>query len=716
MTAVGGAGPRIRSGTAAGERTAGSLGAALVRALDGEQERWFLWLPVLFGAGVAVYFALPREPTVLAALLPLVAAIAIRSAAAQGPGRALFGVALVTAACGVTATKLRTEAMRAPVLQRELGPVTMRGYVELVEPRPGKAQRITLRVSALERLPREAWPYRVRVRTGAQNPEVRPGDLVTLQATLGPPPGPSLPGDYDFARGAWFQALGAVGFARERAQLVTDAGEPAPVLLRIMAAVARVRQAIGTRILEALPGETGAIADALITGERGGISEATNQAFRDAGLFHILSISGLHMVVMAGAVFYCVRLLLAAIPAVALDYPIKKWAAAAAMLGALAYLLISGASFPTVRSYIMISIMFLAVMLDRPALALRNVALAALAILLLWPESLLDAGFQMSFAAVVALVSAYEWLHARQAQRDPPQQRGPLRRGVLFFWEIVVSTLVASLAVAPFGLYHFHNTQFFAIAANLIAIPICNLVVMPAALATLLAMPFGLEALPLRVMGWGIEAMVWCAERVAALPGSVGRVPAIPSQAFLLMVAGGLWLTLWRTRWRVLGLVPIALGCLLAPWAARPDVLVGRNAQAVAVRGDDGRLSALAGRGSTFELTRWLEHDGDGRTAAEAARGSAFRCDGLGCTARVKGRVVAVTDTPATLRDDCAAADILILRFDRPKACAPHALSIDAQAVARQGAHALSVGADGGIRVETVADWRGDRPWAPGPR
>src|SRR4029078_1960817 len=201
-----------------------------------------------------------------------------------------------------------------------------------------------------------------------------------------------------------------------------DPHAPAPTLAqRAGAAIARVRQAIGRRIVAALPGETGAIANALITGERGGIPETTNQAFRASGLFHILSISGLHMVIMAGAVFSLIRLSLAAIPAIALRYPIKKWAAVGAMLGALAYLLISGAAFATVRSYIMISIMFLAVLLDRPAVALRNVALAALLILVVWPESLLNVGFQMSFAAVVALVAAYEWLRVRDEARGAAQ-------------------------------------------------------------------------------------------------------------------------------------------------------------------------------------------------------------------------------------------------------------------------------------------------------
>jgi competence protein ComEC len=311
---------------------------------------------------------------------------------------------------------------------------------------------------------------------------------------------------------------------------------------------------------------------------------------------------------------------------------------------------------------------------------------------------------------VVALVSAYEWLRRREEERNPSRIPGALRHGLQFFGGIVASTLIASLAVAPFGIYHFHNTQQFAILANLIAIPICNVVVMPAALATLAAMPFGLEGPPLWVMGWGIEAMVWCANWVAGLPGAVGRVPAIPTQAFVLMVVGGLWCALWSTRWRLLGLIPIVAGLMLAPTDRRPDVLVARGAGLVAVRADAGLLSALAGRGSSFELARWLEHDGDSRPQAEAAKAQAFRCDSHGCAARVRGMLLAVANSPVTLRDDCALAAILVLKFPKPKGCNPPGPAIDADDIAAKGAYALYI--DGGqVRIETVADTRGDRPW-----
>jgi competence protein ComEC len=685
-----------------------SLLQRLARQLEAEYDRWILWVPVAFGAGVAVYFALPREPPAAVAMLPVVVVLALRIALAPSGLAAMATSALLAASLGFAGAKLRTELVRAPVIQERMGPIDIYGFVELVEPRPTKGQRLTIRVTAMEKHETGAWPERVRVRTLASS-TLKPGDAVRVRATLNPPPPPSLPGGYDFARTAWFSGLGAVGYTAAPVELRTEGAEP-PLPLLISAAIARVRQEIGRRVVDALPGQAGAIANALITGERGAISEETNQAFRNSGLFHILSISGLHMVIMAGAVFFSIRLLLAAIPAIALRYPIKKWAAVAAMLGALGYLMISGAASATVRSYIMISIMFLAVLLDRPALELRNVALSALLILVLWPESLLDPGFQMSFAAVVALVSAYEWLRRRDDRRDAPRRMSG--RAALFLGGIVTSTLVAGLAVAPFGIYHFHNTQQFAILANLLAIPICNFLVMPAALATLVAMPFGLEAAPLAVMGWGIEAMVWCAETVAALPGAVGRVPVIPTAAFALIVTGGLWCALWSRPWRMLGAVPVALGILLAPYGTRPDVFIGRDGGLVAVRGEDGKLSAIAQRTSSFELARWLEHDADARAPADVARAEAFKCDPQGCVAWVKGRPVAVAAAPAALRDDCGRSGILVLRFPRPEACRGPLRVIDTAVLAAHGAHTLSI-QDGKVRVETVAGSRGVRPWAP---
>jgi competence protein ComEC len=420
------------------------------------------------------------------------------------------------------------------------------------------------------------------------------------------------------------------------------------------------------------------------------------------------------MVIMAGTVFYCVRLLMAAIPLFALTLPVKKIAAAAGIVSAFGYLAISGGAFATVRSALMIVIIFGAVLIDRPALALRNVALAAFLILAIYPESLLDAGFQMSFAAVTALIASHE-IVSRLLRRD--SRPNPLVKTLKFFGEIISSTLIASAAVAPFAAYDFHQSQQYAVLANMIAIPICNVLVMPAALAAFVLMPFGLEAVALKPMGWGIEAMTWCADAVGSLPGAVGHIPQIPTLAFVLMIAGGLWLMLWQTRVRLLGLALILLGIFASPWVRRPDVLIAQKGDLVAVRDASGKLSALRAKGSKYDLARWLEYDGDGRSASEAQRGRAFTCDATGCIAHVNGALVAVARHPAAIADDCGNADVLVLDMPKPKDCAVPVTVIGVFDRWRNGAYALYI--DKGeqspvpsVRVETVAEHRGERPWS----
>ncbi len=693
------------------------LTRAIGAEIEAEQARWFLWIAVAFGTGAAFYFGALLEPP--AWMLAVVAAsTALLHLFMRRSG--LWGLAsgfMLAIALGAAVAKLRTEYMRAPVLARPITAVQVTGWVELVEPRPTKGQRITIQVTDFERLPQARWPHRVRVRSLTETPGLVPGQVVRVRANLAAPQPPSVAGDFDFGRYAWFYAMGAVGLATGPV-VVVESTLPQPLTLRLKAGMESIRYWITRRIMTGLPGETGAIAAALITGERGGITDGTNNAYRDSGLFHILSISGLHMVVMAGAIFVLIRTLLAAVPHVALNYPIKKWAAAGALVGALGYLLMSGSSFATVRSYIMISIMFLAVMLDRQAVSLRNVALSALAILIVFPESIFDPGFQMSYASVAGLISVYEGIRlARENAAKLPGDAGPIRRTAAHIGGSFTTTIIASAAVAPFGVYHFHNTQLLAMLANLVALPLCDLYVMPLALATLIALPLGLEHWPLVAMGWGIDAMTLIAQGVAALPASSVRIPAIPAISFHLMIAGGLWLLLWSRPWRLLGLLPIAAGLVLAPTLKRADMLVSRDGTTIAVRGADGRLTAVAARGGLFELARWLEYDGDKRTAKDVAAAQGFTCDALGCAARVGTREIAYLTSAAGLRDHCATATVIVTRFLPGRGCAGSARTdgpviIDPARFRSGDGHLIYFAADG-VEIHTVGAARGTRPWTP---
>jgi len=689
----------------------------LLALFEFERERFFLWSPVCLGLGIAGYFALPAEPPLSIAVAPLVLVMIVCAATTRGTLLSAALVASLLASAGFAIAKLRVEIVRAPVLAKKIRNADLRGVVAHVESRYPRGQRVTIEHLHISGVSPEDTPSRVRIRTLSDRSPAAPGDRIRLRATLSPPARPALPGGFDYARTAWFDQIGGVGFAFA-APAIESPNEPGTWIERYRRGIERLRQTIAKRVRAALPGETGEIALALMTRERGGIPPETTQAFKNSGLSHILAISGLHMVMMAGTVFYVVRLLLAAVPRLALSLPVKKLAAVAGMMSALAYLAISGGAFSTIRATLMISIMFGAVLLDRPALSLRNVAIAALIILSAFPESLFDAGFQMSFAAVTALIAAHEIVRRIIGRSAPP---GPLMRLVRFFGAIIASTLIASTAVAPFAAYNFHQSQQYAILANIIAIPICNFIVMPAALGAMVLMPMGLEGIALRPMGWGIDAMIWCANRVASLPGAVGHLPEIPMLAFLLIVAGGLWLSLWQTRLRIMGTALILLGLIAAPWTQRPDVLIAQRGGLVAVREASGRLSSLSAKSASYDLERWLEYDGDGRSAAEAQLGAAFTCDAVGCIAHVKGATVAVARHPAAVGDDCANADVLVIDLPKPADCPVPAAIIDVFDRWRNGAYALFIdrnemSPEPRIRFETVAARRGERPWSPLPQ
>ena len=321
--------------------------------------------------------------------------------------------AVAAISLGFAYAKLRTEWVAAPVLSHKIGPAGLDGRIESVQVH-GKGVRVVLGAVASRRF-RGDVPARVRVSIRAATDVLVPGSWIHLTAILMPPPGPAAPGGYDFGRAAFFDRIGAVGFAYGRATSIAPTrnetfGE------RVATSVALLRWRMTERIQAALPGSTGGIASALITGDRGSISDEDEAALRDAGLAHVLAIAGLHMALVGLGLFWVVRAVLAAIPVIALNYPIKKWAAFAALGGATFYLIVSGAATPATRAYVMLSTMLTAILMDRPALSMRSVALASLVLLLLRPESLIEPGFQMSFAAVVGLIAVAEWEAAHRTR------------------------------------------------------------------------------------------------------------------------------------------------------------------------------------------------------------------------------------------------------------------------------------------------------------
>jgi competence protein ComEC len=463
------------------------------------------------------------------------------------------------------------------------------------------------------------------------------------------------------------------------------------------------------RIHAVLPGSTGGIASALITGDRGSISADDEQALRDAGLAHVLAIAGLHMALVGGGLFWALRAMLAAFPCVALRYPIKKWAAVAALVAAAFYLMISGASSASTRAFIMLATMLFAILVDRPALSMRSLALAATVILVLGPESLIEPGFQMSFGAVVGLIAVAEWELAR-ARSETPRRLGTIRR---YLRGVAITSLVGSVATAPFAIYHFDRATHYAVLGNLLAMPVMGFIAMPAAALSVFLMPLGLDEWPLRVLGAGIDLMLVMGRWVSALPGAVSVLPAWPPTTLVLVSLGGLWLGLWRRRWRWLGVAPMLLGMVIAYANRPPDLLIARDGLTVALRAPDGALKLLRRSKDKYAAAEWLKRDGDAREPGNAIAGRAdgVRCDAFGCIARTaSGAVIATVLRVDALTEDCASALIVISAVPLGERCRGPRLAIDGYDVARTNGYAIWLNRP--LRIETVEQHRGRRPWS----
>lgn len=588
---------------------------AIQAVLDAQRGHLFLWVPVCLAIGIGGYFSLPLEPSLwglagCAAGLSLGGWLTWASPGAVRPYLLVF----VLIAAGGGLAGLRANLVAEPVLSfRYYGPIE--GRVVKIDRSGSDAVRLTLDQVVLRNLPPQETPAFVRVSMHGQQGFITPfpGMTVILTGHLAPPSGPVEPGGYDFQRQAWFQRLGGVGYTRTPVLTL----RPAPTGWGPLP-ITRARARLAAHIRAQVPGETGAFTAAILTGDRSGISLETLENLRASNLAHLLAISGMHMGMLTGFVFLMLRYGLALIPAVALRYPCKKIAAVAALMAGLGYLALSGGNVATERAYVMVAVMFVAVLMDRRAVTLRSLAIAAVLILVLRPEVLMQPGFQMSFAATTALVAVFSGLRGARWQKLPPMLR-PVAATVL-------SSAVAGAATAPIAAAHFNRFADYGLLANLAAVPLMGVMVMPGAVMFAVLSPFGMGKLGLYLMAPAIDWILMVAATVAGQESAVSFVPSPPAYVLPTFALCGLAAILWRGRVAPRGIFAAAALAALAFWtrADRPAVLISETGGLVGVMTAEGR-SLSKPRGEGFAATSWLENDGDAALQPEAAFRAGFQ-------------------------------------------------------------------------------------------
>ncbi len=699
--------------------------AGIAGPLRGLLARWALaevapgrlvpWLAVAFGFGIVGYFTAGREPAWWAASIAAVIAIAVAYAARLRPVGFPLALGVAAMAAGFAVATLQSVRIAHPVLQFTLSSVTLSGFVEIREERE-RSDRIVVRVHRLAGARNAEVPERVRV---AVRKDTAPavGSFVEMKAHLSPPLPPLRPGGYDFARDMFFQRIGASGYALGKIAVVTPPIAPT-LWLRYASALDGIRESIDKRIRAVIPGDRGSIASALITGKRDAISTPVNDAMYISSLAHVLSISGYHMAVVAGIVFFFIRAVLALVPSLASGQPIKKWAAIGALIAAAFYLLLSGNEVATQRSFIMIAIVLLGIVVDRATLTFRTITVAAVVVLIFAPEAVVHPSFQMSFAATLALIAGYQnGLPGGAFWRTNADTAFGARVALWGGREIaalILASLLAGLATTPYAAFHFHRLAPYGVVANLLAMPVVSAVVMPAGILGVLVMPFGFDAVFWQLMGLGIDWMITVVLWVTSLPGSVGRIQAFGTGPLLLGTAAILLLCLLRTPLRWSGAVLAVAASLWAATTPRPDVLVAADGQAAAFRGSDGQLAVLASGRDTFAVKEWLAADADARTVKDPTLHNGVRCDAAGCIGKLAdGRLVSMAQSVEAFEEDCRRAAVVVSPREAPGACS--ALLIDRKNWRGNGAIGLRwVGERFELSAARPPGY--ERPWARPPR
>ena len=676
----------------------------LEKLLETERAQLPPWFVVGFGSGIAAWFALGR-PEEWAAFLFIAAGLALSgfTLVSGRAGRAVGWFAMA-ASIGCALVWARSEWVAAPRLERPV--VTeLTGRVEAVDYLAAKESvRLTLR-SETQGLPPKV---RVSVDDDKVPAGVVPGARIHVRARLAPPPQMALPGTYDFARDAWFKGFGAVGKALGPVTLLAPGRAHG---------IDRVRTDLRQHIASRLPANSEGIASALATGDQNAVRQEDAEAMRRSGLTHLLSVSGLHIAAVVAFTMLLSLRLLAMSESLALRFNLVLVSAAVAALAGVGYTLLTGAQVPTVRSCIAALLVLAGIALGRDAISIRLIAVGALIVLLFRPEALAGASFQMSFAAVTAIVALHSAGWARGLfQRREEGLPARITRALL---AMIVTGLVVELALIPLALFHFHRAGLYGVAANIIAIPLTTFVIMPLEAGALFLDAIGWGTPLWLLCGLAIDLLLRLAHAVASASGAVAMLPSMPGWSMALMVAGGLWLCLWSTRVRLAGVLPFAAGAAGALLSPTPDLLVtgdGRHLALVTAGGAPLMLRERTGEFMRQVLSEASGYDGDPELLGARPHTSCSR-DACAAIVRKAGEEWRLLATRSATRIDwgtiikaCADADVVVSDRRLPRGCLPRWLKLDRRALQRTGGVAIYLGK--APRVDTVADRIDAHPWA----
>lgn len=708
--------------------------------IEAQRPHLFLYVPICFGLGIASYFGLDFEPAkaIWAGLslgMVVLSVVLWHAHIAGNQGRQILCWAIILFVSGFLWSAVQTYHKDTIMLTKPAGPLMVTGEIESISLIKNNLHKIVLSGVTLEQRAAYETPQKIRLRSYHVNDEVAIGQRVQMLAKLMPPSRPVIPHGYDFQRRAYFEGIGAVGFTLGDINILSQTSAKGNIGDVVQRFFAEIRAYVNARIESVQSPAFAALSKALITGDRAAIRDEDYEALRSAGLAHLLAISGLHIGLVAGFVFVSIRFGLCLIPSIALRYPIKKIAAMCAIFSALFYMMMAGATIPTQRAALMSCIVFLAVILDRKAISLRLVALAAMAVLLIAPSNLLSPSFQLSFAAVTALIAFYEWWQRRRYRRevdvlfaegteDSPRLFESWRRQLWarpFFYcgGIMLTSVIATFATTLFAVYHFGYVHAYGLLGNVLALPIVSLFVMPVAVLSLVLWPFAfISESGLALMQYGLEWVMLIAHRIHELPLAVGHLPQMPHIVFLWLVAGLLALCVLRGQARgALCALCIVAGVLTWSLQTRETVGFIHENPIVMTLWDDGAVRLYGDQNMSrfvneqlYEFYGLNKHDAHMQTAQEA-------CDDFACVSSIKGRKIALIKDRSQYHRFCHDPDIRMIiateAMGYKQECTRKDLyTLNFFDLWRYGSYHIQYDHQAqDLRIKSVEGLRGIRPW-----
>lgn len=641
-----------------------------------EQAEPFVWFLGALLLGVILYFQAPQEPNFVF-LLIMVVGFAFATWKSRADGLRTYALAGITLLLlGVCLTSIHTVVRGGSTIRQE-AVYKVNATVARVEVRHDGSRRLILDELEAERpTDNRVLPKRVRVSLIKRDLDLVAGDHINALIKLRPLPGPVIPGGYDFGRALYFEGIEATGFIFGSPEITGTTSR----IFSLEDFLQNVRAGIAKRVRETFQSfqmvENGAIANALIVGERGGITPEARDVLARTGLAHILAISGLHMALVVGGALFLMRFILAVNPRVAITRPTKKIAAFVGLSVGIIYFSLSGGSVSATRAFVMVGIITLGVLLGARAFSIRNLAVAAFIIVLIKPDEVVKPGFQMSFAAALALItmmslflkSEQPWIESKHTSSSKRLTLAVLK----FFWGIAAASIIAGAASGLFAAFHFYKIAPLGLFANLAAMPIFSLIVMPAGFLTLLFLPLGIEHYSLFIMDIGITWIVKIAYFFDGLSGHSGTVGTLKPGSFFGIAFIFVLMCVLKTRLRLGLLFPALLVLAFGLQKPLPDIFISEDGKTVAVRQSSGEgpyllISGL--RSGKFEAKVWLDASRLSHDRLKSSLGDEIKCDPQACIVKAGTLSVSHVKHVSAFAEDCRRADVVVSPLKAPDYC-----------------------------------------------